>query len=331
MSAIDLRSDTVTRPTEAMRAAMAAAEVGDDVYGEDPTVNRLEAAMAERAGAEAGLFVVSGTQGNLLGLLAHCERGDEYIVGQNAHTYRYEAGGGAVLGSIQPQPIEFEPDGTLDLDEVRRKVKPDDPHFANTRLLALENTHDGKVIPLDYLKRARELVDELGLRLHLDGARLWNAAAALNIPEATIAEPFDTISVCLSKGLGAPVGSVLVGDADTIGRARRWRKMLGGAMRQVGVLAAAGIVALDENRAGLVDDHAMAVRLAETLDTIPGIEVLAVHTNMVFADLDRYEGDPGARLESAGIGAAIAPASSRFVTHRDLPPDTAERVGRALV
>lgn len=327
---IDLRSDTVTRPSERMRRAMAEAEVGDDVWGDDPTVHALEARTAELLGKEAAVFVASGTQSNLCALLSHCERGDEYIVGQDAHTYKYEAGGGAVLGSIQPQPIEFEPDGSLDLDRVRQKVKPDDPHFARTRLLALENTHDGKVLPLDYLDAARRFVDELGLRLHLDGARMWNAAAALDVPEARIAAPFDTVSVCLSKGLGAPVGSVLVGDTDTISRARRWRKMLGGSMRQVGVIAAAGIVALEDHRDRLVDDHALATALAAVLAETPGVEVRATHTNMVFADFDGYDGDAGARLDAAGIVASIHPGTSRLVTHLDLPPDTATRVGDAL-
>ena len=327
---IDLRSDTVTRPTAAMRKAMAEAVVGDDVWGDDPTVAELEARTADLLGKEAGLFVSSGTQSNLCALLAHCARGDEYIVGQHAHTYRFEAGGAAVLGSIQPQPLDFEADGTLDLDKVEAAIKPDDPHFARTRLLALENTHDGMVLPLDYLQAARAFVDEMGLALHLDGARLWNAAAALGVPESEIAEPFDTVSVCLSKGLGAPVGSVLVGDAATIADAHRWRKILGGAMRQVGVIAAAGLVAIEQHRARLTDDHRLAAQLGEMLAAIPGIEVEGVHTNMVFACLDGYAGDAGERMADAGILAAVYPGTTRFVTHLDLPADTVPRVAAAL-
>jgi len=282
---IDLRSDTVTRPTVRMRAAMAAAEVGDDVYGEDPTVNRLEQMAAELLGTEAALFAASGTQTNLMGLLSHCGRGDEYIVGQQAHTYRYEAGGAAVLGGIQPQPLDFAQDGCLPLDLVADAIKPDDIHFARTRLLCLENTQAGKVLPQSYLKEAAELAGKHGLAMHLDGARLFNAAVKLQLPAAQIAAPFDSISVCLSKGLGAPVGSLLCGSAELIGRARRWRKMLGGGMRQAGVLAAAGVLALNEHVDRLAEDHANAQRLAEGLVNIEelAVDAGAVQTNMVFA------------------------------------------------
>ncbi|HIQ42169.1 MAG TPA: low-specificity L-threonine aldolase, partial [Pseudomonas oleovorans] len=226
MPLIDLRSDTVTQPTAAMREAMMAAELGDDVYGEDPSVNHLEAWLAKELGFEAALFVPTGTMSNLLGLMAHCERGDEYIVGQQAHTYKYEGGGAAVLGSIQPQPIEGEADGSLDLGRVEAAIKQDDFHFARTRLLALENTMQGKVLPLDYLAAARELTRRWGLSLHLDGARLYNAAVKLGVPAREITQHFDSVSVCLSKGLGAPVGSVLCGSAALIARARRLRKMV---------------------------------------------------------------------------------------------------------
>jgi len=285
MQTIDLRSDTVTRPSPAMRAAMASAEVGDDVYGEDPTVNRLEAITAERLGHEAGLFVPSGTQSNLLGLLSHCERGDEYIVGQLAHTYKYEGGGAAVLGSIQPQPIDFEPDGTLDLARAAAVIKADDYHFARTRLLCLENTQGGKILPLDYLERARAFADAHGLGLHLDGARAFNAAVALQIPVDRITRDFDTVSCCLSKGLGAPVGSVLCGRRELIARARRWRKVVGGGMRQAGILAAAGIYGLENNVERLAEDHANARALAEGLAAIAAIDTdpHTVQTNMVFA------------------------------------------------
>ena len=228
MDIVDLRSDTVTRPSRAMREAMAHAEVGDDVYGEDPTVNALQARLADELGFEAGLFVPSGTQSNLIGLMAHCQRGDEYIVGMDAHTYKYEGGGAAVLGSIQPQPIVHAADGTLPLDVVERAIKPVDPHFALTRLLCLENTWHGRPLPLQYLADARALCDRRGLALHLDGARLFNAAVAQGVPAQAIASHFDSVSVCLSKGLGAPVGSVLLGSNTVIDKARRGRKVLGG-------------------------------------------------------------------------------------------------------
>jgi threonine aldolase len=261
MPLIDLRSDTVTQPTVAMREAMMAAELGDDVYGEDPTVNRLEAWLANELGFAAALFVPTGTMSNLLGLMAHCERGDEYIVGQQAHTYKYEGGGAAVLGSIQPQPIDGEADGSLDLAKVEAAIKQDDFHFARTRLLALENTMQGKVLPLDYLAAARELTRRRGLSLHLDGARLYNAAVKLGVPAREITQHFDSVSVCLSKGLGAPVGSVLCGSTALIAKARRLRKMVGGGMRQAGVLAAAGLYALQHQVQRLVEDHAKAAWL----------------------------------------------------------------------
>jgi len=285
---IDLRSDTVTKPTPAMRAAMAQAEVGDDVYGEDPTVNRLQTLAAEMLGTEAALFAASGTQSNLLGVMSHCERGDEYIVGQRAHTYRFEGGGAAVLGSVQPQPIDFQEDGTLDLNEVARNIKPNDFHFARTRLLCLENTQEGKVIPLDYLKRASALAKEHRLSLHLDGARVFNAAVKLNIPVREITHHFDTISFCLSKGLGAPVGSVLCGSQKVIDKARRWRKVLGGGMRQAGILAAAGIHALSHHVDRLAEDHNHARMLAEGLAQIKdlGVDPSKAQTNMVFFTLE---------------------------------------------
>ncbi len=328
-SVIDLRSDTVTRPTAAMREAMATAEVGDDVWGDDPTVHALEEKTAALLGKEAAVFVPTGTQSNLCGLMAHCARGDEYIVGQNAHTYRYEAGGAAVLGSIQPQPIEMAADGTLPLDDVAAKIKPADPHFANTRLLAIENTHDGKALPLDYLASLRDFADTHHLGLHLDGARLWNAAVASKTSEAELAAPFDTISVCLSKGLGAPIGSVLVGSVALVDGARRWRKMLGGAMRQSGIAAAAGIHALDHHRAGLARDHQMAAELGDALATVDGIEVTGQSTNMVFVD---FSGRPDAagRFDDAGFLTPDCSGRARFVTHRDLPDNTTERVVQAL-
>lgn len=285
---IDFRSDTFTQPTEAMRAAMAQAPVGDDVYGEDPTVNQLEFEVAELLGKEAGLYLASGTQSNLCGILAHCQRGDEYLVGQNAHTYRYEAGGAAVLGSIQPQPIEMQPDGTIALEDIERSIKPKPNmhHFANSKLLCLENTKDGSILPADYVREAQALARSHGLGLHLDGARLWNAAVGSGVEPRVIADGFDTVSVCLSKGLGAPVGSVLVGSRDLIGEARRWRKMLGGGMRQAGVIAAAGLHAVRHHVDRLADDHEHAASLAAALGEIDGITIGAQNTNMTFMSLD---------------------------------------------
>lgn len=326
MPPIDLRSDTVTRPTPAMRAAMLAADVGDDVYGEDPTVAALEARVAGDLGFEAALFTPSGTQANLVALLAHCERGDEYLVGMDAHTYKYEGGGAAVLGSIQPQPIPHAADGTLPLDAVERAIKPVDPHFARTRLLALENTWHGRVIGLDYLAAARALCDRRGLALHLDGARVYNAAVALGVPVGAIARHFDSVSVCLSKGLGAPVGSVLAGSRELVGRARRWRKVCGGGMRQAGILAAGALHALDHHVARLADDHARAARLAEGLRAA-GFPVSAQHTNMVFVDIP-VERQAALRAQLAESGVLISTGylpQVRLVTHLDVDDEGIER------
>ena len=286
---IDLRSDTVTRPTPAMRAAMAAAEVGDDVFADDPTVNALQERIAALLGKEAALFLPTGTQSNLCGLMAHCGRGDEYLVGQMAHTYRWEGGGAAVLGSIQPQPLNQGAAGTIALAAIEAAIKPDDAHFARTRLLALENTWGGKVLPQSYVVEATALAHARGLATHLDGARLFNAAVASGgDPRAaarSLAEPFDTVSVCFSKGLGAPVGSALCGPRELITRAHRVRKMLGGGLRQAGVLAAAVLHALDHHIDRLADDHANARRLAEGLQGLPGVRCDMPHTNIVFVDV----------------------------------------------
>jgi threonine aldolase len=280
---IDLRSDTVTQPTPAMRESMHRAELGDDVYGEDPTVNELEQFAAEMTGKEAAVFAPTGTQTNLIALLSHCQRGHEYIVGFTAHTYKYEGGGAAVLGGIQPCPIPFTAGGELPLDAVEAAIKPDDAHFAITRLVCLENTQDGKVLPIQYMARYSELCLQRGLRRHLDGARVFNAAVALDVPVREIAQHFDTVSMCLSKGLGAPVGSVLAGDAETISRARRWRKMVGGGMRQAGVIAAAGLYALQNHIDRLREDHAKASRVAEALEALDGFRLAwQPQTNMVF-------------------------------------------------
>jgi threonine aldolase len=288
MQTIDLRSDTVTKPVAEMKQAMFAAQLGDDVYGEDPTVNMLEKKTALLLGKEDAIFCSSGTQSNLIALMAHCDRGDEYIVGQDAHTYKYEAGGAAVLGSIQPQPILFDADGTLNLDTVKRVIKPDDNHFAKTKLLCLENTIGGKVLPLNYLNQAKELVDEYQLSFHLDGARLFNAVISQGVDVKKITTAFDSISICLSKGLGAPIGSVLVASSEIIAKARRIRKMLGGGMRQAGMLAAAGIYALDNHLQRLDDDHNNAQLLAKGLSAIEGITLHGcAQTNMLFLSAQR--------------------------------------------
>jgi len=317
---IDLRSDTVTQPTPGMRAAMAAAVVGDDVYREDPTVNRLQVLAAEMLGFEEALFVPSGTQSNLIALMSHCQRGDEYIVGQQAHTYKYEGGGAAVLGSIQPQPLEFEADGTLDLGRVEEAIKANDYHFARTRLLCLENTQAGKVLPLEYLEDASAFVRRKGLALHLDGARIFNAAVKLGVEVRAIAGHFDSVSICLSKGLCAPVGSLLCGGGDFIAQARRWRKVVGGGMRQAGVLAAAGILALTDMVERLEEDHQNAEKLARGLAAIEGISLAhaSPQTNMVFAEVASGLANPLAEfLRQKGI--LITPATRiRFVTHKDV-------------
>ena len=321
---IDLRSDTVTRPSPEMLAAMTSAETGDDVYGEDPTVNRLEALAADMTGKEAALFVSSGTQGNLLALLSHCERGDEYIAGQDAHAYRFEAGGAAVLGSIQPQPLPFNDRGELPLDRVAAAIKPKDAHFAKTRLLCLENTQAGKVLSLDYLREAADFAKAKGLAFHLDGARVFNAAVKLKVPVTDITGHFDSMSFCLSKGLAAPVGSLLVGDSALITKAHRWRKMLGGGMRQAGVLAAAGIYALENNVQRLAEDHQHATRLAEALENLPAFPLAALpETNMVHLAL---AGDKLRRLKAHLADKDILISGPRWVMHRDVADSDVEKV-----
>jgi threonine aldolase len=314
---IDLRSDTVTRPTAPMRAAMAAAELGDDVFGDDPTVNRLQARAAEMLGFESALFFPSGTQSNLAALMSHCQRGEEVIVGQEAHTYRYEAGGGAVLGSVQPQPLANRPDGTLDLAEVEAAIKPDDPHFARTRLFALENTIGGRVLGRAYLHAAVELAGRRGLATHLDGARIFNAAVKLGMDAKDLCRGFDSVSVCLSKGLGAPAGTVLVAGNDLIARARRARKILGGAMRQAGVIAAAGLYAIEHHIERLAEDHANAQRLAYGLARL-GFEVEPPQTNMVFVKVAKDECPALAEhLKTNGVLALLG-SRTRLCTHLDV-------------
>ncbi|MGO4552290.1 low-specificity L-threonine aldolase [Lysobacter sp. 2RAF19] len=323
MNSIDLRSDTVTTPTPAMREAMLRAPVGDDVYGEDPTVNALQERLAVDLGFEAGMFAPSGTQANLLALLAHCQRGDEYIVGMDAHTYKFEGGGAAVFGSIQPQPIVQGEDGTLPLDTVENAIKPVDPHFARTKILCLENTWHGRVLPRAYLAQARALCDRRGLKLHLDGARLYNAAVADGVAPREIAKHFDSVSVCLSKGLGAPVGSVLVGSRALIDDAKRWRKVAGGGWRQAGMLAAACLHALDHHVDRLADDHRRAKTLADGLQGAKHVAVAGQHTNMVFIDVPKDKLDAFRKhMDQAGIRMSIGYLPRvRMVTHLDIDDD----------
>ena len=314
---IDLRSDTVTRPSAAMRAAMASAEVGDDVFGDDPTVIRLQELAAGMFGMEAGLFFPSGTQSNLAAIMAHCQRGDEVILGQDAHTYKYEGGGGAVLASVQPQPLANQPDGSLNLGMVEAAIKPDDSHYAITRLIALENTIGGKVLARAYMADAVALARRRGLAIHLDGARIFNASVKLGVPVRELCAGFDTVSVCLSKGLGTPAGTVLVGHAALIDKARRARKMLGGAMRQVGILAASGLYALENNVDRLSEDHANAQRLGKGLSAL-GLEVDPVQTNMVFVRIPAAScAALSAHLANDRVN-AIASPRMRLVTHLDV-------------
>ena len=321
---VDLRSDTVTRPSPGMRRAMAEAQVGDDVFGDDPTVNRLQARAAEMLGFEQALLFPSGTQSNLAALMSHCGRGDEYLVGQEAHTYRFEAGGGAVLGSIQPQPLANRPDGTLDLAEVEAAIKPDDPHFARTRLLALENTIGGRVLEKEYLSEALKLAKRRNLSTHLDGARIFNAAVKLGVSARELCAGFDSVSVCLSKGLGAPAGTLLLGSGEFIRKALRARKILGGAMRQAGIIAAAGLYALEHNVARLAQDHANAERLARGLREA-GYEAEPPQTNMVFVKAPPGFADHMVNNEVL----VLAGARLRLVTHLDVDAAGIERALRA--
>lgn len=342
MDSIDLRSDTVTWPTPAMREAMARAEVGDDVWGDDPTVIRLEALAAERLGHEAGLFVTSGTQGNLVAILTHCRPGDEMIVGKAAHTFKYEVGGAAALGGVHPYTVPVQPDGTLALEDIRHAIRDaSDVHYPLTRLVELENTQGtvgGIPITPAYTRAVRALCDEHELVLHVDGARIWNAAAALGVDVSELASPAHSATFCLSKGLCAPVGSVLVGSEDFIRRARRVRKMLGGGMRQAGVLAAAGIIAIEEMAPRLGEDHANACTLAEGLAQIDGVglNMQQVQTNMVFFWLEdgvpcdaaalaaRLEAEADVKLDVTG------PRSFRAVTHYWITPQRVQAAVEAI-
>ncbi len=307
---------------------MAAADVGDDVYREDPTVNRIEALAAELLGTESAIFCTSGTQSNLLALLCHCARGDEYIVGRRAHSYKYEGGGAASLGSIHPHPLEFEPDGTLHPDRVAAAVRPDNVHFPRTTLVCLENTQDGRALPLDYLQAAKRLADELNLRTHLDGARIFNASVRQEVPVRDICRNFDSIAFCLSKGLGAPVGSLLCGSAELIREARRWRKTLGGGMRQAGIIAAAGLYALENNVDRLAEDHDNAEALARGLRELDEIDVEYgdTQTNMVFVNLGEHDSSELTEfLRERGI-LIRGSDTLRLVTHLDISESDIEQV-----
>ncbi len=330
---IDVRSDTVTRPTTAMREAMSAAEVGDDVYGDDPTVNRLQELAVTLSGHEASLFVPTGTQSNLIALLAHCQRGDEYIVGADAHTYKYEGGGAAALGGIQPQTIAFAENGELPLDQVAEVIKEDDPHFAKSRLLCLENSQHGRVQSLEYMQSAQVFAKEHGLILHLDGARVCNAAVKLNQSLKAVCGCFDSVSICLSKGLGAPVGSILCGSKKFIRTAHRWRKVTGGGMRQAGILAAAGILALTEGYERLHEDHDNAALLDSLLQGVPGCRVKSswTQTNMVWVE---YEKDHSQSLpefaKSRGVLMSVGRNTGRLVVHRDISKDDITTVAEVI-
>ena len=328
---IDLRSDTTTQPSEGMRRRMASAPVGDDVFGDDPTVNALQERVANLAGKDAALLLPSGTQSNLVALLSHCQRGEEYLVGQDYHTYLYEAGGAAVFGSIQPQPIPVSADGTLDLELVQSLIKPDDPHFALSKLLVLENTHNGKVLGLDYMAQASALAQRHGLSLHLDGARIFNAATELGVELKEIVGDVDSVSICFSKGLGAPVGSLLCGSVEFIAAAKRWRKMAGGGLRQAGVLAAAIDYALDHHVDRLKSDHANAKRIAEAVSGLDAVTLLSNQTNMVFIEL--ADEDTGAQfgqfLAERGIN-ALGGKRMRLVAHLGISEQDTDAVIASL-
>ncbi|QQR39946.1 low-specificity L-threonine aldolase [Devosia rhizoryzae] len=322
----DFRSDTVTKPSAGMRAAMASAEVGDDVFGDDPTVNLLEQKMAGMLGKDAALFVSSGTMSNLLALMSYCGRGDEFIAGQNAHCYKYEAGGAAVLGSIQPQPIAHQADGTMALGNIESAIKDgSDSHFATTRVIALENTFGGRVLPVGYMQSVADIAQRHGLGLHLDGARAFNASSVLGLDIKSFVAPFDTVSICLSKGLGAPVGSVLVGRQDLIDTARRNRKMLGGGLRQSGILAAAGLYALEHNVVRLADDHRRAKRLAEGLARHEALRVTMPDSNIVWVDMGSETGEQlTPYLAHHGVGITGRYGQQRWVTHLDVGDEDVE-------
>ena len=335
MAFVDLRSDTVTHPTPAMRQAMAQAEVGDDVLGEDPTVNRLQELAAGMLGKEAGLYVTSGTMGNLASVLAHCTRGDEVILGDKSHTFLFEAGGISALGGVHSCQIPNQDDGALALEDIRRAIRPDDPHQPVTRLVCLENTVNrcgGAALSAEYTRRVGALAHQHGLSLHLDGARLFNAAVAQGVSAKELVEPVDSVTICLSKGLCAPVGSVICGSQEFIHKAHRIRKQLGGGMRQAGIIAAAGIVALESMVERLAEDHARAARLAEGLRQIPGLRLdpEKPQTNMIFLDLDEAlplsAREVAERLAERGVKVgAVGAKRFRLVTHYWIDDEAVEK------
>lgn len=330
MRLIDLRSDTVTQPSPAMRKVMAEAEVGDDVWGDDPTVLKLQASAAERFGYEASLFFPSGTQSNLAAMLTWCQRGDEVLLGVEAHTFVHEGGGAAALGSIHSHALPNEADGSISDELIERSIKPKDFHFARTRLLALENTIDGKVVPQHKLEAACAVAKEHGLATHLDGARFMNAVVKSGHSAEVLSEPFDSLSLCLSKGLGAPVGSLLFGEKAFIEGARRWRKVLGGGMRQVGILAAAGLYALEHHVDRLADDHENAAHLAAELSDLDGVQVHPVQTNMVWLDLSPKVA-PGFVAKLAAQGVLVSgDVRVRIVTHLDVTREDMHHVARVI-
>jgi threonine aldolase len=334
MRTIDLRSDTMTKPTAAMRKAMAEAEVGDDVFGEDPTVNRLEEMAAERLGKEAALLVSSGTMGNLVSQLAHCGRGDEIILGSQAHTFFFEQGGSAAVGGIHPRTVPNQPDGKLALADIEAAVRSDNIHFPRSRLILLENTHNlcnGCPLEIEYMQAVGEIARRYGLKIHVDGARFFNAAVALGVQPADLAAEADSVSFCLSKGLAAPVGSMVCGTKDFINEARRARKLLGGGMRQAGILAAAGIVALNEMVDRLADDHANAQKLARGLAQTPGIAINPdqIRTNIVFFEITRPDSTPEQFVQQIGAEGVrmlpVGPRRVRAVTHYHIRTEDIDR------
>lgn len=341
MDYIDLRSDTVTWPTPKMREAMANAAVGDDVWGDDPTVIELQNEAAAMLGKEAGLFVSSGSMGNLVAVMAHCQRGNEMIIGKQSHIFQHEAGSASALGGVHPNTIEVNADGTLDLDAIRNSIRAlGDEHYPVTRLICLENTHGGRrgvPVTAEYTAQVGAIAREHNLKLHIDGARLFNAAAALGVSTRELVEPADSVTFCLSKGLCAPVGSVLVGSHEFIASARRVRKLLGGGMRQVGVLAAAGLIALREMTTRLSEDHANACVLAEGLAQLPHIriDVAQVHTNMIYFDLLPTSPLPPEEIvrrlhDDYKIQMALGHYGNRLVTHYWITREKVDVVLNAL-
>lgn len=339
MFSIDLRSDTVTQPTPAMRKAMADAEVGDDVFGEDPTVRRLEETAAEKTGKEAAVFVASGTMANLVSQMSHCGRGDEMILGDQAHIFIYEQGGSAAVGGIHPRTIPNRADGTLALADIEAAVRADNIHFPRTRLLCLENTHNrcgGAPLSAEYMAEIGALARKVGVRVHVDGARIFNAAASLGVPVAQLAAPADSVTFCLSKGLAAPVGSLVCGSQEFVDKARRMRKILGGGMRQAGVLAAAGVVALTEMTERLAEDHENARKLAEGIAEVPGLSIApeSVRTNILFVEITRPDltaPELADRLKDLGVGVlALDPRKFRAVTHYMIRADQINIAVRAF-